>query len=187
MAARITKSTEYIRHTFTPEERLKMGSELAEAHNRTADIDADEAVVKSQFKERRATVEQTIGRASRDLANGFTMINVECRLEWDKPNVNEVSYIRIDTGEVIKTRPFTESERQQDLPLAGEVVFVPAEESEANIAKHFGSVDGTIAIDAAGPEDAGNSAQVDAAEERTSKKDKEAKVVRAATIKLSKL
>lgn len=180
MAARITKSTEYIRHNFSPDERLKMGDELAQAYNRVADIDAEDAVVKSQFKERRASVEQTIGRASRDLANGFTMINVECRLEWDVPNVNEVSYIRIDTGEVVKTRPFTEAERQQDLPLAGEVVFVPAEESANNIAEHFNVDDATAA-------DAGNSAQVGVAEDNTSKKDKEAKAVRKATINLSKL
>jgi hypothetical protein len=184
---RIEKSTEYIRHTFTPDERLKMGDELAQGHNRMEDITDEETVIKAQLKEKKSQVEATVSRLSRELANGFTMKNVECRLEWDKPNVNEVSYIRIDTGDVIKTRAFTEAERQQDLPLAGEVVFVPADESEANIAKHFGSVDGTIAIDAAGPEDAGNSAVVDAAEERTSKKDKEAKAVRAATIKLSKL
>jgi hypothetical protein len=177
---RIEKSTEYIRHTFTPEERLAMGDELAQAHNRMEDITDEEAVIKAQLKEKKSIVESTVSRLSRELANGFTMKNVECRLEWDKPNVNEVSYIRIDTGEVIKTRPFTEAERQQDLPLAGEVVFVPAEESEANIAEHFG-------VDDAKAEDAGNSAQVEAAEAHESKKAKEAKAVRAATIKLQKL
>lgn len=164
-----------------------MGDELAQAHNRMEDITDEESVIKAQLKERKSTVESTVSRLSRELANGFTMMNVECRLEWDSPNVNEVSYVRIDTGGVVKTRPFTESERQQDLPLAGEVVFVPADESEANIAAHFGSVDGTIAIDAAGPEDAGNSAQVDLAEAHETKKAKEAKAVRAATIKLQKL
>lgn len=36
-------------------------------------------------------------------------------------------------GEVVKTRPFTEAERQQDLPLD-----VPADESVANIGDFFG-------------------------------------------------
>lgn len=131
MPNRPTKSSEYIRHTFTADERLKMGDELAQAFNRMADIETEESVLKAQIKERKSQVEQTISKYSRELSNGFTMMTVECRLEWDTPNVNEVSYVRVDTGEVVKTRPFTEAERQQDLPL-------DAAQSEENVAEFFG-------------------------------------------------
>lgn len=131
MSNRPTKSSEYIRHTFTPDERLKMGDELAQAFNRMADIETEESVLKAQIKERKSQVEQTISKYSRELSNGFTMMTVECRLEWDQPNVNEVSYVRVDTGEVVKTRPFTESERQQELPM-------DADQSEQNVAEFFG-------------------------------------------------
>jgi hypothetical protein len=134
MANRPTKSSEYIRHTFTAEERLKMGDELAQAFNRMADIETEESVLKAQIKERKSQVEQTISKYSRELSNGFTMMTVECRLEWDAPNVNEVSYVRVDTGEVVKTRPFTEAERQADLPLEP-----GADESQQNIAEFFQS------------------------------------------------
>jgi hypothetical protein len=142
-AQRQEKSTEYIRHNFTSDERLAMGNELANAYNRLADIETDEAVVKSQFKERKAQVEQTVSKLSRELGNGFTMQNVECRLEWDKPNVNEVSYVRIDTGEVVKTRPFTAQEMQDALPLTAsdgtiEIVAVAPEQSAENITEFFG-------------------------------------------------
>lgn len=58
------------------------------------------------------------------------MRNVECRLEWDTPNPNEVSYVRVDNGQVAKVRPYTESERQQDLPL-------DVDQSQQNIAEFF--------------------------------------------------
>ncbi len=117
MPNRIAKETLFLRHTFSEAERLKMGDELAAAYNRQADIDNEENVVKSQFKERRATIEQKISSLSRNLSNGFEMSNVECRLEWDSPNPFEVSYVRNDTNEVVRTRPMTEQERQLDLPL----------------------------------------------------------------------
>jgi hypothetical protein len=121
-----------------------MGSDLADAYNRLSAIDDEEGVIKAKFKERRASIEQTIGSRSRDLGNGWTMENVECRLEYDVPNVNEVSYIRIDTGEVVKTRAFTQEEMQDSLPMGDgttEVVAVPAEESEGNIKAFFGDDD----------------------------------------------
>jgi len=62
MTNRPTKSSEYIRHTFTPEERLKMGDELAQAFNRMADIETEESVLKAQIKERKSQVEQTISK-----------------------------------------------------------------------------------------------------------------------------
>jgi hypothetical protein len=115
--SRHERETLFLRHNFTEAERLAMGADLAAAHNRKAAIDEEEAVVKSQFKERRASVEQSIGALSRNLANLFEMRNVPCRLEWDKPNPNEVSYIREDNGELVKSRPFEEHERQQELQL----------------------------------------------------------------------
>lgn len=131
MANRIEKEVLYLRHNFTPEERLKMGDDLAAAYNRQESIDNEEAVFKAQFKERRATIDQAVTSLSRSLANQFEMRNIECRLEWDHPNVNEVQYVRVDTGEIVKTRPFTESERQQDLPL-------DQDKSEQNVAEFFG-------------------------------------------------
>ena len=133
--ARIQKSTEYVRHTYTPEECLKMGQDLAGAHNRLAIIDDEEAVMKSKIKERKATVEQSINSLSRDLSNGWTMQNVECKLSYGEPNPLEVTYRRIDTSEVVKVRAMNSDEMQEELPLTdreGEVVVIPPAEAEAN-------------------------------------------------------
>lgn len=45
-----------MRHNFTHTERLAMGDELASVYNRFEQIEAEENLVKAQFKERKATV-----------------------------------------------------------------------------------------------------------------------------------
>lgn len=130
MSNRPQKEVMYLKYTFSSDERLRMGDDLASAHNRIESIETEEAVVKAQFKERKASVEQSVTSLSRNLSTGFEMRNIDVRLDWDTPNVNEVQYVRTDTGEVVKTRPFTEAERQQDLPL-------DADQSAENIAQFF--------------------------------------------------
>ena len=115
--ARATRETLALRHEFTNDERLIIGNELASAYNRKAEIEADEAVAKTQIKERKSQVELTIGTLSRNWINGFMIENVICELFWDQPNVGEVSYVRVDNGETVRARAMTEAERQMELSL----------------------------------------------------------------------
>lgn len=147
-ATRPTEAIETLRCNFTDEEKLTMGRELAEAHNSLAELDEDEKVLKAQMKEKRAIKEAKVNCLARELASGFTMRPVKCRLVYDDPNANEVSTYRTDNEELVKTRAFTLTERQADLPLAGDVVVVaPVEgaESEANIAEFFGDAEAVAA------------------------------------------
>jgi hypothetical protein len=137
---RITKVTEYLRHEFTKEERLEMGDSLAQAHNRMAAVEDEEAVMKAQIKDKKAGLEQIIGRLARNLGNGFEMRNVDCELVYDSPNVGEVTFRRKDNGEFVKARPMTETERQMDLPLeekSDAVAEASAGESAANAEEFF--------------------------------------------------
>jgi hypothetical protein len=146
------ESTEYLRHTFSEAERLQMGSDLAATHNRLSAVDDEEAVVKSKFKERRATLQQSVSSLSRDLDAGWTMQDVECTLSYGVPNPLEITYYRKDTGEVVKTRAMNPEEMQEELPLGGidgEIVVIPpekaaasAEKSAENIAVFFDHDDG---------------------------------------------
>ena len=114
---RPTKESNFLRYEFTQEERLKMGDDLAQAHNRVEEINEEEASMKAQIKQSRSGVEATIGMLSRNLANGFVMRNIECVIKYDDPNIGEVSIYRTDTGELVKTRAMNDQERQLDLPL----------------------------------------------------------------------
>lgn len=155
MGARVTKETLYLRHEFTNEEKLEMGTKLAEAHNRIAQITEEESVMKAQIKDRKAGVEASVGTLSRNLSSGFTMHNVDCEVVYDLPNVGEVSYKRKDNGEIAKTRAMTAAENQTELEFAkaeAETTIAPAADSVINIENFFGAGT-TDAIKAADEED----------------------------------
>lgn len=120
LSERIKTATEWCRHNFSDAELLQMGSDQAQAHSQLGEIELEFDSVKASFKSRTSLVEATIGALSRNINNRFDMRNVECTLEYDKPNVGEVIYRRKDIGEIAKTRPMTEKERQMDLPLTEE-------------------------------------------------------------------
>lgn len=137
---RATKETLYLRRDFTADERLDMGRDLAQAHNRLAAIDDEEKSMKATVKEKRTGVELTIGSLSRKLNDGYEMENQVCALVYDEPNVGEVTYKRPD-GTVAKVRAMTLAERQEELPFSeageGPTVVVPAEQSAENIEEFF--------------------------------------------------
>lgn len=130
---RPTEATETLRCNFTDAEKMKLGTDLAEAHNDLEALDEEEATIKAAMKNKRSLKIATVGTLARSLSAGFTMRPVKCRLVYDDPNPNEVSTYRNDTDELVKTRPFSEKERQADLPLE----TAAAEQSEANIAEFF--------------------------------------------------
>lgn len=138
MGTRVTKETMYLKYEFNDQEKLLMANTLASNHNAIDDIDAEEAVFKSQIKERRSGLAQSIQSLSRNISMGFEMRNIPCAVQYDTPNINEITYVRLDTGDIAKTRPMSESERQQELEFR-EVETEPAEASVSNIADFFGS------------------------------------------------
>lgn len=170
MGTRTIKETMYLKYEFDDQEKLVMAGTLASNHNAIDDIDAEEAVFKSQIKERRSGLAQSIQTLSRNISMGFEMRNIPCVAQYDKPNINEVTYVRLDTGEIVKTRPMTESERQQELEFR-EVAVEPV--SNATVAKAFQDAVaeetavaieaffGEGSIDALTAQDAGNSAVID--------------------------
>ena len=136
MPTRINRETLYLRHDFTADEKLTMGSDLAGAYNRLQEIEEEESAIKAQIKERKAQVELKVGSLSRNLANGWEMRNVECTLKYDFPNVGEVTYLD-GTGKEVKARPMTETERQMDLPLAEPKTEAEAEASAEKSAENI--------------------------------------------------
>lgn len=149
MGTRITKEVLYLRRDFTKDEKLEMGSKLAESYNLMSDIEEEESIMKSQIKERKSQVEATIGTVSRNLANGYAMENVDCELVYDFPNVGEVTYKRMDDGVIAKTRAMTGAENQQELEFKASD-FVNAADSLITIESFFG--DGTVDAVTAAPE-----------------------------------
>lgn len=142
MATRATKETLYLRRDFTPDERLEMGRELAQAHNRLAAIDDEEKSMKATVKERRTGIELTVGSLSRKLNDGYEMENQPCSLTYDEPNIGEVTF-RDPSGKIVKQRAMTISERQEELPFEERTDVIPPAKSAENIAEFFGDQEKT--------------------------------------------
>ena len=137
---RLTKETLYLRRDFTADERLEMGRELAQGHNRLAAIDDEEKSMKATVKEKRTGVELMIGSLSRKLNDGYEMENQLCMLTYDQPNVGEVTYTD-PSGKVVKTRPMTISERQEELPFYDKVEVIPPAVAEASAEQSAENID----------------------------------------------
>lgn len=145
--ARITKSTEYLRHDFTQSELLELGGQLAEAYQSLDQIENEEAAIKAQIKERKSGVQLKIGTLSRNISARFDMQNVECRWDYGKPNAGEVSCFRVDTGAFVKARAMTGQERQEEIKFDEPVAVNPQKPEETQAAVEGFFVSAEVVLD----------------------------------------
>jgi hypothetical protein len=67
-----------VKHSFTSDERLALGIDLARQHGVMAGIEAEFDQIKSAYKARTAEAEAKVGSLSTALVNGFDMRQVSC-------------------------------------------------------------------------------------------------------------
>ena len=106
--------SKYLVCKLTSEERIEKGKELAKL---CQDINDKEALEAERRKEAKNTIEYMEAQRDSLLAvvqTGEEKRNIEVRLDLDGNKVNE---IRLDTGEIVITRPATKEEMQQKLSL----------------------------------------------------------------------
>jgi hypothetical protein len=149
MPSRITSEVLNLRHTFTTEERLALGDELAQCRQHETEIAEEMKSSAAGFNERKAKLAATVGSLSRKISDGFDMQNIQCALRYDDPNVGEVSFY--DGDKLVKTRAMTLTERQMDLPLDQPKT---QDEVDASIAKSAANVEGFFPDKAEGTEGA---------------------------------
>jgi hypothetical protein len=117
-------------------------SEVAAAARKRAAIEVEIAKVESAFNVERekhkkalGTLEGQAGTLADLIRKGYELRNAECRIEFDHDK-GEVCTVRVDTGEVVKTRPMTDGERAKGplLPL-GPVIALDESDPDAQAAK----------------------------------------------------
>lgn len=104
--------TELLRCDFAPDEWAESARQLATATRLRAELEQEKKEIDSQYK---AKIEEQIGRASKLaalLGAGYEMRNVPCEINVDKPEPGQATIVRRDTGEIVRTRPMTDMERQ---------------------------------------------------------------------------
>ncbi len=114
------KTKEYLKCILTEPEIKESGAQLARTYSEITDLEDQKKSLVSDFKAKIDGATASASILARKIQNGYEFRNIECEEWWDyECKVLEV--MRLDTGEVIKSRPMTTDELQKKL-------FVPVEE-----------------------------------------------------------
>lgn len=117
--------------------------EVAAAARKRATIETEIAKVESAFNVERekhkkalGTLEGQAGALADLIRKGYELRETECRIEFDYDK-SEVCTVRVDRGEVVKSRPMTEGERAKGplLPLGPAIAL---DESDPDVQKGKG-------------------------------------------------
>lgn len=99
------------------EAELKAASkELADALNKRAQADNQLETFKAQKKAEMAAFDATIAKNTVLVNSEKEFRLIECSVEYDFGRKNTKTFCRLDTGEVVKSEPITNEERQRLLP-----------------------------------------------------------------------
>lgn len=109
---------EYLKYEFTPAELAEIAEDMAKA---AEEMDAAEARKKSVTAQVKAEYEKAAAEHKehyQKYRNRGEYRNIKCEKLFDDIK-GTVTITRLDTGEVVKQRAMTSSERQQELDLGG--------------------------------------------------------------------
>lgn len=110
----MNKRTEVIERALTPEEQRIAGLALARKHAEMDRLLAEKSAALAQFKERKLDIESAM-KALSDQAN-HARIQEEVEVQDERNDAEgKMETIRLDTGEVVLSRPFTAEEKQSNL------------------------------------------------------------------------
>jgi len=112
MEAEVKKNIkEHLKCVLTEEEIKEAGASLARKYSEITDLEEQKKSVVSDFK---AQIDSATAMASvlaRRIQNGYEYRNVDCEEQYDF-NEKEIRVVRLDTGEIFKSRPMTPDELQ---------------------------------------------------------------------------
>ena len=116
-----------VRCALTTDDRLRIGSEMADAAAHIEQLEDDLKELKESYKARTTAAEAVISRCQRALRNNYQMGDRLCQWQLDAPTPGMKSLIRLDTFEPIETTRMEERDMQTSLPFDDPV---PTEEPE---------------------------------------------------------
>lgn len=106
-------SKEYLKCVLTADEFKSMSSDLAQQTVEIQELEDQKKAASSDFKSRIDAATAHTSRIARILRDGYEMKDVECETTFDLESGMVVT-VRKDTGEIYKTRPMSQDERQQE-------------------------------------------------------------------------
>jgi hypothetical protein len=112
-----TRTTEYLKYTFSEDEQRVNAQALARANRELAQLELRKKEVVSQLKAEADAKNADIARFSEFINNGYTFRDLDCEVRFDSPSEGLKTIYRIDTGEEVGVQKMAEFERQQMLDL----------------------------------------------------------------------
>jgi hypothetical protein len=105
--------TESVKHTFTTHELAAIADQMGSAASHVFRIESEKAEQTARYtallKAANLTHAELVGKYNLR----YEMRDVECRVEYDKPEPGYKSFVRTDNGESVKELRMTEAERQR--------------------------------------------------------------------------
>jgi len=102
--------TIYIRHTYTQEELLKLGQDMAQAASKKKEEEDTLKSVQSSIKASINAQDAIINKCSEQLRTGYEMQAHQCNVIYDH-ELKTVQYQDRETEEIVETRPMTDKEQ----------------------------------------------------------------------------
>ncbi len=115
----ISKTTEYLKHVFTEQEKRELADQMAEASVKVREIEGNLKSVSTQLKAEVNKHQAILDQAGEKYRAGFEYRETKCEITKDF-NLGYFTLIRLDTGEVVKERPLEGEERQKSIPFKKE-------------------------------------------------------------------
>lgn len=102
---------EQVQCVMTDAERIAKGEQLARMAFEMGDLEEAKAAAGRDFTNRIKCLKTEQGKLADEVRSGAELRDVECA---EKPDWKQhiVTIVRCDTGEIVRTRPMTPSERQ---------------------------------------------------------------------------
>lgn len=102
---------------LTRDEKLMKADQMAECLKMRAEVELEAQTVAGTFKRRLKELDRDIGDRAEEVRSGVEYRPVECAMR-DRFRDNQVDTVRLDTGEIVRSRPMTITERQGSLSLS---------------------------------------------------------------------
>ncbi len=107
------KRLEWLKYTFTEEEKKKISEELAQGVVQKESLELKKKDVVSQIKSEIDAIESRVHTLSRNINQGYEFRNVECE-EIKDYETRKVKIYRLDTDEYVRDRNMTPDELQME-------------------------------------------------------------------------
>ena len=104
---------EFIKYTFTDEEKKEIASEMAQKIVNLQQAEDDKKAIMSDYKSQIDGIQAGINSAATKLTAGYEMRSTKCQVVPNYPK-KVWEYIRVDTGKMVKEKGMTSNDLQME-------------------------------------------------------------------------